>query len=189
MTERDAFLRAIAADLYDDTPRLAFADWLDERGEHDRAEFIRVQCELEPVRDKYEIPRAAELHEREKHLGKGRHPTDPALGRSDPLPDHWNHWQTPVTVEYRRGFPDLVRLNARRFVEEGGVVRDRLPTLRRLVVHNFIGWGERVAACEALRGLPELELACWYHDADIRALGASPHLADLRTLVRASIQH
>ncbi|MBM3978970.1 MAG: TIGR02996 domain-containing protein [Planctomycetes bacterium] len=62
MNERDAFVRGIAADLYDDTPRLAFADWLDEHGEHDRAEFVRVQCELEPMRDRYEIPRAAELH-------------------------------------------------------------------------------------------------------------------------------
>jgi uncharacterized protein (TIGR02996 family) len=51
MNERDAFVRGIAADLYDDAPRLAFADWLDEHREHDRAEFVRVQCELEPIRD------------------------------------------------------------------------------------------------------------------------------------------
>jgi uncharacterized protein (TIGR02996 family) len=43
---RDALLAAIAANLYEDTPRLALADWLDERGEHARAEFIRVQVEL-----------------------------------------------------------------------------------------------------------------------------------------------
>ena len=28
MNEREAFIRGIAANLYDDTPRLAFADWL-----------------------------------------------------------------------------------------------------------------------------------------------------------------
>ncbi len=45
-----ALLAAICADLTDDTVRLAFADHLDERGEPgdaERAEFIRVQCELD----------------------------------------------------------------------------------------------------------------------------------------------
>jgi uncharacterized protein (TIGR02996 family) len=40
------FLAAILADPKDDTPRLIYADWLDDAGEYDRAEFIRVQCEL-----------------------------------------------------------------------------------------------------------------------------------------------
>src|SRR3954453_18261421 len=41
-----AFLRGIGGEPDDDTPRLVYADWLDEHGEADRAEFIRVQCEL-----------------------------------------------------------------------------------------------------------------------------------------------
>ena len=45
MNERDAFLRAICENPDDDTPRLVFADWLQEHGEEERAEFIRVQCE------------------------------------------------------------------------------------------------------------------------------------------------
>jgi uncharacterized protein (TIGR02996 family) len=32
MTEPEAFLRPIAEDLYDDAPRLVYADWLDEHG-------------------------------------------------------------------------------------------------------------------------------------------------------------
>src|SRR5690242_16278731 len=44
--DRAAFLRAIAANPDDDLPRLVYADWLDEHGEPERAEFIRVQCEL-----------------------------------------------------------------------------------------------------------------------------------------------
>jgi uncharacterized protein (TIGR02996 family) len=47
MGDRDAFLRAIAADPTDDTVRLAFADWLDVHGEADRAEFIRLQTKRE----------------------------------------------------------------------------------------------------------------------------------------------
>jgi uncharacterized protein (TIGR02996 family) len=34
------------SDPDDDAPRLVYADWLDEHGEADRAEFIRLQCEL-----------------------------------------------------------------------------------------------------------------------------------------------
>src|SRR5262245_24000733 len=46
MSERQAFLDAIVATPDDDGPRLVFADWLEEQGEGDRAEFIRLQCRL-----------------------------------------------------------------------------------------------------------------------------------------------
>lgn len=44
MTEDD-FLTAITAAPDDDTPRLVYADWLDEHGRRARAALIRVQCE------------------------------------------------------------------------------------------------------------------------------------------------
>jgi uncharacterized protein (TIGR02996 family) len=49
MTDRDALLRAIAANPDDDTPRLIYADLLDELGgdiNTARARFIRVQIDL-----------------------------------------------------------------------------------------------------------------------------------------------
>jgi uncharacterized protein (TIGR02996 family) len=46
LTTPAAFLAAIAAAPDDDTVRLVFADYLDENGEGERAEFIRVQCEI-----------------------------------------------------------------------------------------------------------------------------------------------
>lgn len=46
MTDLDGLLAAIKAHPLDDTPRLMLADELDERGEWERAEFIRVGCEL-----------------------------------------------------------------------------------------------------------------------------------------------
>jgi uncharacterized protein (TIGR02996 family) len=45
MTEHLGFLRATIENPGDDTPRLIYADWLDERGDP-RGEFIRVQCQL-----------------------------------------------------------------------------------------------------------------------------------------------
>jgi len=41
-----AFLRAVVAEPDEDLPRLAFADWLEEHGDAERAAFIRTQVEL-----------------------------------------------------------------------------------------------------------------------------------------------
>jgi uncharacterized protein (TIGR02996 family) len=49
--KNDAFLQAILDAPDDDTPRLVYADWLDEHGDPERAEFIRVQCELARLRE------------------------------------------------------------------------------------------------------------------------------------------
>src|SRR5262245_56433236 len=46
MDERRELMTAILMNPEEDTPRLVFADWLDEHDEPERAEFIRVQCEL-----------------------------------------------------------------------------------------------------------------------------------------------
>jgi uncharacterized protein (TIGR02996 family) len=43
VTHHDAFLQAILESPDYDTPRPVYADYLDEHGEPDRAEFIRVQ--------------------------------------------------------------------------------------------------------------------------------------------------
>ena len=44
-----AFLRAICENPNDDAPRLVYADWLEERGRAERAEYIRIQIELAGV--------------------------------------------------------------------------------------------------------------------------------------------
>src|SRR5207248_1839606 len=45
MTDGDVLRRAVVADPDDDTPRLVYADWLDENGEPARAAFIRAEVE------------------------------------------------------------------------------------------------------------------------------------------------
>ena len=49
MTERDSLSAAVLADPADDLPRLVFADWCDDHGDPDRAEFIRLQVSLSPA--------------------------------------------------------------------------------------------------------------------------------------------
>jgi uncharacterized protein (TIGR02996 family) len=46
LTSEEALLRAIRESPADDGPRLIYADWLDENGQPDRAEFIRLQVRL-----------------------------------------------------------------------------------------------------------------------------------------------
>jgi uncharacterized protein (TIGR02996 family) len=43
MSDGDALLRAVIENPADDAPRLVYADWCEEHGDPDRAEFIRVQ--------------------------------------------------------------------------------------------------------------------------------------------------
>jgi uncharacterized protein (TIGR02996 family) len=45
MTAEEAFLQAILTAPDDDTPRLAYADWLEERGDA-RSEFLRLHLAL-----------------------------------------------------------------------------------------------------------------------------------------------
>ncbi len=49
MTDGAALYRSILSSPADDTPRLVYADWLEENGRSEQAEFIRIECRLEAV--------------------------------------------------------------------------------------------------------------------------------------------
>ena len=68
VSDRAAFISAIAASPDDDLPKLVFADWLEEHGEGARAEFIRLQIaarneanQFPPVTDAKKLARIREL--------------------------------------------------------------------------------------------------------------------------------
>ena len=66
-----AFLASILEAPEDDAPRLIYADWLDEQGESDRAEFIRLQVrEARMAADDPELPA---LRSRTRQLGLAYH--------------------------------------------------------------------------------------------------------------------
>jgi uncharacterized protein (TIGR02996 family) len=44
-SDGDVLFRVICEQPQEDTPRLVYADWLEENGQPERAEFIRLQCE------------------------------------------------------------------------------------------------------------------------------------------------
>jgi uncharacterized protein (TIGR02996 family) len=47
--ERASFVKAIVECPADNTPRLVFADWLEEQGEADRAEYIRLAIRMDDL--------------------------------------------------------------------------------------------------------------------------------------------
>lgn len=111
-TEQNALLAAITANRSDNTARLAFADWLDENGEPDRAAYLRLQVEL--VREWwYDKPcteiyaRMAELAGRidSAWLATVRRCTTPAppVNVEEALPDLRGKAKTAVRLHPRPG--------------------------------------------------------------------------------------
>jgi uncharacterized protein (TIGR02996 family) len=71
MSDEKALLAAVWAEPHDDTPRLAYADFLQEAGGEAnaaRAEYIRVQCELARLDE--DDPRRKSLETRERALAR-----------------------------------------------------------------------------------------------------------------------
>jgi uncharacterized protein (TIGR02996 family) len=60
MSDEQALLNAIRDNSEEDTPRLMYADWLDEHATNDtqraRAEFIRVSCEIARLNGEFQAP-------------------------------------------------------------------------------------------------------------------------------------
>jgi uncharacterized protein (TIGR02996 family) len=145
-----AFLADILKHPGDDAPRLIFADWLEEHGDGARAEFIRVQCELEPLRSHghgTENPhggdcptcfRAARLDRRERELlhdavrwwawladlygVTGRY----AIGDLDHCSDDTNTF----AVRFRRGFVAEIKLPCAAWEEHGPALVRAAPLTR-----------------------------------------------------------
>jgi uncharacterized protein (TIGR02996 family) len=169
MTRADAFLQAIIENPDDDTPRLVFADWLDENGEPERAEHIRAQCALAGLAD--DDPRRPALAERAGRLER----THGASWRAA-LPRlagvRWEH--------FGRGFIEGVG------VDNWKTFRAHAAGLRSLHLNwNDIGDAGAcaLAASPGLAGLRTLSLSHnFITDAGAQALAHSAHLGSLTCL-------
>src|SRR5689334_1607117 len=103
-TEDAALWRAVVAAPHDDAPRLVLADWLDENGRPDRAEFVRLQCRLARLDE--DDPDRGPLERRERQLWL-KH----GAGWRAPLPARLRNFP------FRRGFvhPEKQSFQAKRF--------------------------------------------------------------------------
>jgi uncharacterized protein (TIGR02996 family) len=124
----ELLLRAICAAPDDDLPRLVAADWLDENGEPERAEFIRVQIE----RERNDRP---DLKWREQALLGN--PLCGALWALEACPNlvQMNPGSQlrdlavsgSERVRFRRGFPDRITCSAADWLRHGSGVVPRQP--------------------------------------------------------------
>jgi uncharacterized protein (TIGR02996 family) len=109
MSDELALLGAIIAHPDEDTPRLIFADWLQENGQPERAEFIRVQIELSRLPDhKHQTPHYRALLTRFREL----------------IAAHRDGWVKPLAVPptqaiLRRGFVEEIRVNSDELLQIG----------------------------------------------------------------------
>src|SRR5262245_11082432 len=117
-TDREALLAAIAAHPDEDTPRLALAAWLDEKGDPARAEFIRLQVEVgasrRPIRDALDAD-FQYGYRREAAAALDRLDLLPKIAREfQLLLEHGDRW-VPIKgakPTYRGGFPISLEIPA-----------------------------------------------------------------------------
>ncbi|MBY0458399.1 MAG: TIGR02996 domain-containing protein [Gemmataceae bacterium] len=182
MSDEPALLAAILANPDEDTPRLAYADWLDEYADtlgRARAEFIRLQIEAAagiatPQRRKRVETRCAELES--THGEKWFAPVWRAV-------THFDAGGWSVKPGFRRGFVE--RATAGAAPGWVSVVAARCP-LREV---EFLGhptapdpaaWA-KLAESQALAGIRRMDFEA-LPISIARALFPSPHLTGLQAL-------
>src|SRR3954471_965343 len=94
MSDHDALLAAICAQPDEDTPRLAFADYLEENDQPERAAFVRAQVEL--ARTPAWEPFAVHCRWRQRDWVTGQ-PFRPTLPHTDGFHVEWHQ------LPFRRG--------------------------------------------------------------------------------------
>jgi uncharacterized protein (TIGR02996 family) len=174
-THRDAFLEDIIAHPEDDTSRLVFADWLDDHGEADRAEFIRLQVQI--ARLSAGDPQRRPLEKRQEEL----------------LARHEGVWKSALPAlegvtwqDFTRGFVEAV------FVESVEAFLAQAPSLfaaapvRRLQVGQVDAEGAwALARSRWLLRLSELNLGNNPHlgRPGVECLASSPYIENLTSLL------
>lgn len=165
-----ALMQAVRANPADDTPRLVFADFVEERGDEARAEFIRLQCSgadsaradaiLAEHREQWDETLRAELREQFPNLRFG---------------------SEIVGWSYRRGFVSSLEVDAHSINLMPGLPKFVGP-IDHLVVHvdadtvapfdvNFREWGlDRLKILDYRSG--ETSIGLLYDAARTIALGA-----------------
>ncbi|MBP3960384.1 TIGR02996 domain-containing protein [Gemmata sp. G18] len=160
MSDEAALLRAIHTDPDDDTPRLVYADWLDEHGQPERAEFIRVQVELANQNDD-SSDEAQKLTLREKTI----------------LEAHGTQWRVSVSPFndglFVRGFLEVVLVREHEDVSANFEFLHHLPALRRLHIKASLT-PDLLCTIANLQCLEGLEIWSWFDPSWIKFLDPLP---------------
>jgi uncharacterized protein (TIGR02996 family) len=170
MNDHDALLRAIGEHPEEDTPRLMYADWLEENGQPERADFVRAQVEL---------------------ARPGLSPAEryPSVRKNVYyLTNFVRHWRDQLPQlpgiewgDFNRGLIEEVRA-----ATEGPIVEHAAEVFAVPGIHVLRLW--RLNDAQLLAAVPELirlrsfRLINGAPAATLRALFASPYLAQLIAL-------
>ncbi len=139
-----AFFDALREQPAEDGPRLIYADWLEEHGEPDRAEFIRVQCALARLPD--DDRARPQLQVREAILREANE-----LRWANPVRPFVTAW------EFRRGVIDSVSVDTGQFLTNGPALFEIAP-VRKV---RFVDVGDRLielVQARSLKHVRELDL-------------------------------
>lgn len=180
MSEERALLRAIVDAPDDDTVRLVYADWLQEHGRSERAEFIRIECEQagllldsELAPNRWDCPRFWELEDRRREL----------------YDRHAAEWFAPLQKVHRgefsthRGFPHQIALTARKFIDRGAELFRAAPTIDDVYLERLVRNTAALARCAALDHVRKLTFfETPFYAREAREFFRSPHLGGLREL-------
>jgi uncharacterized protein (TIGR02996 family) len=168
-TDEQPFLDAIFARYADDRPRLVYADYLDDRGDPERAELVRVQLAL--ARLDPDDPRRPDLSDRQAEL----------LNRNRAA---WTAHLSGlvVSVDFRRGVPDSVSVDAATFLDRGDILFDALR-VRRLRLVDVVPVMPKLVASPLLGRVRELDLCSTdLGNGGLNLLVRSEHLKHLDAL-------
>ncbi len=174
MTTADALLAAVCAAPADDLPRLVYADWCDENGDGERAEFIRLQIE----RAKGTPAEAAVIREKVLLDTHARRWLAPLRRPGEPLGTQRSH------ALFRRGFVEAVWLPARWFVRHAERLFAACPvTELRVMFDDDVFEYRLLAACKLLNRLRVLDVSDQrFGVAGVGHLCRCPHLRGLQVL-------
>jgi uncharacterized protein (TIGR02996 family) len=199
-SDGDALLKVICERPREDTPRLMYADWLDEHGDALRAEFIRFQVEF-PRWDSSH-PRYKELSARDDKFEDARAVWSAALPRPTGVKYvdylHWDRgfvgwaefrntkaFATSATVVFAATPVTTLEVNRVTVGTVGRVLGSPLVArVSQLFLRGPLGLSavRQVAACARLTQLETLHVWGGCPDEGAEALAASAHLGALAAL-------
>jgi uncharacterized protein (TIGR02996 family) len=175
------FLQTIIQNPEDDAPRLVYADWLEEHGDADRAEFIRVQCELAKLDES--DPQHLSLFERSSELHQA----------------HRMKWAEPLNklakwLFFERGFVNRIGICAQTLLENAEAIFRSAP-IQGIGLLGSAGFIEELTNCHYLTQITELDVHADRYSLDVArgelhpigdrglaALAKCPYLGRVRKL-------
>ncbi len=176
MTQQDALYRAVCEHPNEDTPRLIFADLVEEEGDSLRAAFIRTQVELARVPDYDPLWAQCRRRNPDALRGWGMAHTLPQL------PDGFS-WRA---FQFSRGFPwraSVLKLDA--FLRSGEQLFKSAP-IQALELDHTCGIAKQFTPfveCPHLERIHRLEFAhTRFSELPMKQLGRSAYAANLTEL-------